>query len=209
MNMKTASKKLLSSSVELIWSHYGERYRVDNDLNFYRETDSGWAAWQPDPASAIFSSAADAISETRWAAFLEFVPVAQRRLLDQFDVGRASVLAVVALCPELVSDLLTTPALAPFVAEHTRLRGTGETRWEEIAAVHGRGGIYALLEWLGLPASRQTLTILEKITEPDLARRLLEPIRAAFWEPETIWLLQHTSSLTERVLSHHCECIAA
>jgi hypothetical protein len=205
MKMNTAPKKLLSRSVELVWSHYGERYRVDNDLNFYRETDDGWSTWQADPASAVFSSAADAISETRWMAFLEFVPSAERRLLEQFDVGRASVLAVVAFCPGLVADLLAVPALAPFIAEHTRLRGTEEPRWEEIAAVHNRGGVYAVLEWLGLPASRQTLTILQKVTEPDLGRRLLEPIRAALWEPETIWLLQHVPCLTERALNHHCQ----
>lgn len=209
MKMNTAPKKLLSCSVELVWSHYGERYRVDNDLNFYRETDAGWSTWQPDPASAIFSSAADAISETRWMAFLEFVPTAERRLLEQFDVGRAGVLAVVAFCPGLVADLLAAPSLAPFIAEHTRLRGTAEPRWEEIAAVHNRGGVYAVLEWLGLPASRQTLTILQKITEPDLGRRLLEPIRAALWEPETIWLLQHMPTLTERALNHHCQASLA
>jgi len=209
MNMNTSSsKKLISRSVELVWSHYGERYCVDSDLNFHRETDSGWVDWQPDPSTAVFSSAADGISETRWNAFLEYVPTAERRLLEMFDVGRAGVLAVVALCPGLVADLLATPALAPFVAEHARLRGT-ETRWEEIAAVHNRGGVYALLEWLGLPSSRQTLTILQKIAEPDLARRLLEPIRVSLWEPETIWFLQHTPTLTERTLTHHCDCVAA
>lgn len=208
MNMNTVSQKLLTRSIEIIWSHYGERYRVDSDMKFYRESDEGWVSWQPDPSTAIFSSAADGISETRWSAFLEFVPTAERRLLEMFDVGRAGVLAVVAQCPELVAELLATPALAPFVAEHARLRGT-ETRWEEIAAVYSRGGVYALLEWLGLPASRQTLTILQKIAEPDLARRLLEPIRASLWEPETIWFLQHTPTLTERALTHHCDCVAA
>jgi len=209
MKMHTAPKKLLSRSVELVWSHYGERYRVDNDLNFFREGDAGWTAWQPDPSSSIFSSAADMISETRWAAFLEFAPMPVRRLLEQFDVGRLGVLAVVAYCPGLVADLLAAPALAPFVAEHTRLRGLAASHWEEIAAVHGRGGVYALLEWLGLPASRQTLTILQRIAEPDLGRRLLEPIRAALWEPETIWLLQHTPTLNEQALRHHCQATLA
>ena len=209
MKMHTAPNKLLSRSVELVWSHYGERYRVDSELKFYREIDGEWALWQPDPSTAIFSSAADAISETRWSAFLEFVPTAERRLLEQFDVGRASALAVVAFCPDLVAELLATPALTPFVAEHVRLRGMEAPHWEEIAAVHNRAGVYALLEWLGLPASRQTLTILQKIAEPDLARRLLEPIRAALWEPETIWLLQHVPCLTERALAHHCEPVAA
>jgi hypothetical protein len=50
---------------------------------------------------------------------------------------------------------------------------------------------------------------LQKVAEPDLARRLLEPIRASLWEPETIWFLQHTPTLTERTLSHHCDCVAA
>jgi hypothetical protein len=209
MKMNTAPQKLLSRSVDLVWSHYGERYCVDHDLNFYREAEDGWTVWQPDPASSIFSSAADMISETRWSAFLDFVPMATRRLLEQFDVGRLGVLAVVAFCPGLVADLLATPALAPFVAEHARLRGSAGPRWEEIVAVHSRGGVYALLEWLGLPASRQTLTILQKIAEPDLARRLLEPIRAALWEPETIWLLEHTPSLSERALVHHCQASLA
>jgi hypothetical protein len=209
MKMNTAPKKLLSRSVDLVWSHYGERFRVDNELNFYREVDDSWTAWQPDPASSIFSSAADMISETRWSAFLEFVPAAERRLLEQFDVGRLGVLAVVAFCPGLVADLLAAPALAPFVAEHTRLRGLDASRWEEIAAVHNRGGIFALCEWLGLPASRQTVTIMQKIAEPDLARRLLEPIRAALWEPETIWLLQHLPNLTELSLTHHCQTSVA
>lgn len=209
MNMKNnSSDKLISRSAELVWSHYGERYRVDAELNFFRESEGGWVAWQPDPSTSIFSSAADAISETRWKFFLEYIAPASRRLLEMFDVGRAGVLAVIAQCPELVADLLATPALAPFVAEHARLRGT-EARWDEMAAVHNRGGVYALLEWLGLPASRQTLTILQKIAAPDLARRLLEPIRASLWEPETIWFLQHTPTLTERALSHHCDCVAA
>jgi hypothetical protein len=209
MKMNTAPKKLLSRSVELVWSHYGERYRVDNDLNFFREAGDGWVAWQPDPSASIFSSAADMISETRWSAFLDYMTVPVRRLLAAFDVGRLGVLAVVAQCPGLEADLLAAPALAVFVAEHVRLRGMEEPHWEEIAAVHNRGGVYALLEWLGLPASRQTLTILQKITEPDLARRLLEPIRAALWEPETLWLLEHMPSLSERALTQHCQASVA
>jgi hypothetical protein len=50
---------------------------------------------------------------------------------------------------------------------------------------------------------------LQKIAEPDLGRRLLEPIRAALWEPETIWLLQHVPSLTEHSLAHHCQALLA
>ncbi|MFT3780602.1 MAG: hypothetical protein QM790_01215 [Nibricoccus sp.] len=200
---------MISRSAELVWSHYGERYCVDNELNFSREESGEWLPWEPDPSSSVFSSAADGVSPFRWDAFLQFVPAAQRRLLEQFDTGRMAVLAVVAYCPGLVEDLLATPALAPFVAEHVRLRGATAPCWEEIEAVHARGGVYGLLEWLGMPASRQTITILQKITNPDLGRRLLAPIRSSLWEPETIWFLQHTPQLTERQLMHHCECVAA
>lgn len=209
MKMITESTALFSRSIDLVWSHNGERYCVDSDLNFFREAADGWTLWEPDPSSAVFSSAADAISDVRWSAFLDYVPSAERRLLEQFDIGRMAVLAVVARCPQLTADLLATPALAPFVAEHVRLRGIPAPRWDEIAAVHARGGVYALLEWLGMPASRQSLLILQKIATPDLARRLLEPIRVSLWEPETLWVLQHMPSLSERALAHHCECVAA
>lgn len=208
MKMNTTTK-LLSRSIELVWSHNGERFCVDNELNFLRESNAGWETWVPDPSSSIFTSAADQISDVRWNAFLDFLPAAQRRLLEYFEIGRASVLAVVAFCPELLSDLLATPALAPFVAEHARLRGTEGPRWDELKAVHSRGGVFSLLEWLGMPASRQTLSVLQKIATPDLARRLLDPIRVSLWEPETVWVLQHMPSLSERALAHHCECVAA
>jgi hypothetical protein len=209
MKMNTAPKKLLSRSVELVWSHYGERFCVDTDLNFFRAEGDDWVDYTPDPSTTVFSSAADMISEVRWAAFVEFVPASARRLLAQFDVGRTGALAVVARCPGLVDDLLEVPALAAFLAEHVRLRGDEAPRWEELNAVYERGGLFAVLEWLGMPASRQTVTILQKITDPDLARRLLEPIRSALWDPETIWLLEHTPLLTERALVHHCEAVAA
>lgn len=209
MKMKTNTAPLYSRTLDLVWSHQGDRYCVDSELNFFREADSGWEVWIPDPSTSVFTSAADLISEIRWQSFLDYVPAAERRLLEQFEEGRAAALAVIAFCPGLVADLLATPALVPFVAEHVRLRGATGPKWEEINAVHARAGIYGLLEWLGLPASRQTLTILQKIAMPDLARRLLEPIRLSLWEPETLWVLQHMPSLSERALAHHCECVAA
>lgn len=209
MKMNTESQILFSSSIELVWSHGGVRYRVDSGMNFFREGAAGWEAWLPDPASSVFCSAADQISETRWRAFLEYAPVRVRTLVCLFEEGRAAALAVAAFCPGLVADLLATPALVPFLAEHTRLRGEAQPRWAEINAVHARGGLYGLLDWLGLPASRQSLGILQKIAMPDLARRLLEPIRTSLWEPETLWLLQQMPSLSERALAHHCECVAA
>lgn len=208
MKTQRTSKKL-SRTVELTWSHQAVRYCVTADLAFLRECDDRWVDYAPDPSSGAFASAADIISELRWLAFLEFVSEGERELVMRFGPGRLAALAVVSRCPALMDDLQATPALVPFLAEHVILRGTTEPRWEEINAVYERGGLFALLEWLGLPASRQTLTILQRIAQPDLPRRLLEPVRSALWEPETIWLLQRTPSLTEIALQHHCHALAA
>lgn len=206
---KSKTTKAPIRNVELVWAHCGQLHRVDADYVFTRDVGDRWEEFNPDPTSATFSSAADLVSDTRWAAFLEFMPIAERNVIELFDVGRLAALAVVTRCPGLVDDLLATPALVSFLAEHVRLRGTWEPRWEEINAVHERGGIYAVLEWLGLPASKQTLIILQKITDPDLSRCLLEPVRAGLWEPETIWLLQHASALTEQELQTRCHALAA
>jgi hypothetical protein len=60
-----------------------------------------------------------------------------------------------------------------------------------------------------LPASRQTLGILQQITDPDLPRRLLEPLRLNLWEPEGIWLLRHAGPMTDRQLARRCHALAA
>ena len=80
--------------------------------------------------------------------------------------------------------------------------------WSEIEAVYEREGIFGLLQWLGLPASRQTLAILRNITDPDLARRLLEPLRADVVEPEAIWTLTHARAITDECLAA-CHALAA
>jgi hypothetical protein len=209
MKTKRAARKSLLPTVELTWSHGGELHCVTPELLFARERDERWTEFIPDPSTAMFASAADGISDVRWSAFLEFVSANERDVIESFGPGRLAALAVIARCPELVEELRATPALVPFLAEHVVLRGATEPRWEEINAVHERGGIFGVLEWLGLPASRQTLAILQRIDQPDLPRRLLEPIRSALWEPETMWLLQRTPSLTERALLAHCHALAA
>ena len=207
--MKTKRAKQLTRGIELSWSHCGELHCVTAELLFVRDSGDGWTEYLPDPSAAAFSSAADMISETRWLAFLDYMPAAERELLGRFSTGRLAALAVVTRCPQLIEELLATPALVPFLAEHVRLRGTSAPRWEEINAVYERDGLYGVLGWLGLPASKQTIAILQRIAEPDLARRLLEPLRTALWEPETIWLLQHTPTLTEQNLQRHVHALAA
>jgi hypothetical protein len=75
--------------------------------------------------------------------------------------------------------------------------------------VHEREGIFGVLQWLGLPSSRQTLAILRNVAAPDLPRKLLEPLRTALWEPETIWTLSHEPVLTDARIEAACHALAA
>jgi hypothetical protein len=118
-------------------------------------------------------------------------------------------LQVAARCPALVETLVETPALTAFVASHVSLRGTSEACWEEITAVHERAGVFGVLEWMGLPASRQTLTILRAIVQPDLPKRFLETLRSLLWEPTAAFALQRMPSITDRQLAQTCHALAA
>jgi hypothetical protein len=144
-----------------------------------------------------------------WRRYCEFLTAEQRAFLSRFHFGRLGALRVITHCPELLEELTSTPATTAFLAYHMSLRGVAGSRWEEIAAIYDRSGIFGLLEWLGLPASRQTLAILQQITDPDLPRRLLEPLRISLWEPEGIWLLRHAGPLTDRQLARRCHAMAA
>ena len=157
----------------------------------------------------LFASAAIGLGEQAWGRFLEFVPAVERRFLETFRYGRLEALYVIARCPTLLGDLAETPALTLFLAAHQRLRGAAEPGWSEIAAVHGRDGIFGVLPWLGLPASRQTLVILRHVMDPDVPRRLLEPLRRALWEPEAIWALAHAETINDEQLARFCHALAA
>ena len=63
--------------------------------------------------------------------------------------------------------------------------------------------------WLGLPASRQTLTILRNISDRDVAKRFLEPLRSMLWEPRSIFALQRVPEITDRYLARACHALAA
>jgi hypothetical protein len=99
--------------------------------------------------------------------------------------------------------------LTAFIASHQSLRGGEAPRWDEINAVFDRGDIFGVLEWIGLPASRQSLAILQSLTDPDVPHRFLEPLRTMLWEPRAIFALQRMHRITDRELARTCHALAA
>lgn len=199
-----------AASPDLHWIHDGVRHRVTvwPDVRFEQEVAAG--EWEcAEPGEAAFASASLGVTGNQWRRYLEFVPAAERAFLEKFQFSRMAALHVLRRCPELLADLTALPALTPFLSVHQSLRGHDEPRWSEISAVFEREGIYGVLQWLGLPASRQTRTILQAIADPDLPRRLLEPLRAALWEPQAIWALTHAVTLTDERLAEACHALAA
>lgn len=198
------------SQPDLGWIHDGIRYRVTvwPDVRFERESPPG--EWQEcEPAEGVFASAALGVTGNQWRRYLEFVPAPEREFLERFQFSRMAALHVITRCPVLLPELAQAPAILPFLAAHLSLRGGDQAGWTEIAAVFERDGIFGILQWLGLAASRQTLGILRNIADPDLPRRLLEPLRAALWEPEAIWALAHAPTLTDERLAEACHALAA
>lgn len=193
----------------LTWSQGGVPYRVTPwpEVQFERLYGEDWIVI--DPTEETLASAAQTFGPREWAPYMEFVPADVRRVLVQFSFARMPALLVAARCPGLLRELTETPALALYLAAHASLRGTPGPRWAEINAVHERDGIFGVLQWLGLPSSRQTLSILRNVATPDLPRKLLEPLRTALWEPEVIWTLTHTPVLTDARLEAACHALAA
>ncbi|MBL9188903.1 MAG: hypothetical protein JNK23_15580 [Opitutaceae bacterium] len=206
----TLRRPLPSASPALTWIHDGFRHRVSiwPEVTFARESaPEEWVAH--DPSESALASASLGVGAAQWRSWLEFAPAEVREFLLGFGSGRLAALHVITRCPELLPDLAEAPALAVFLSTHRSLRGGEEAAWAEISAIHGREGIFGVLQWLGLPASRQTLAILRQIAEPDLPRRLLAPLRSALWEPEAIWALAHTRALTDDRITATCHALAA
>lgn len=196
-------------SVELAWTHVGALYRMTAwpEVRLERLIDERWlesAATEEALASGMLQ--VDAVA---WRRYLEFVPAAERAFVEKFRYGRLGALLIVARCPQMLADLDETPALVSFLAAHASLRGMASPHWDEVAAVHERGGVFGLLEWLGLPASRETLVILRNLVDPDVPRRLLEPLRALLWRPSATFVLQRTTELTDKQLARYCHALAA
>jgi hypothetical protein len=208
--MKSARRqKKCFVPLALTWSHCGALYRVTPwpEVRFERLYGEDWIVISP--TEDALASAAQQCGASAWQPYLEFVPAEVRGLIEQFMPGRMEILQVAARCEPLLAEMLETPALATYLAAHVELRGTSGTCWEEINAIHERSGVFGLLEWLGLPASRQTLGILQSITEPDLPKRFLEPLRSLLWEPAAIFALQRMPAITGRELSRACHALAA
>jgi hypothetical protein len=193
----------------LSWSHTGISYRVTPwpDVRFERLYGEDWI--EVSPTEDALASAAQTCGAREWRPYLEFVPAAVREFLLQFSLTRMEALQVAARCPALVADLAGTPALTAFIAAHVSLRGTNDSCWNEINAVHERSTIFGVLEWLGLPAGPQTLAIFRNFSEPDIAKRLLPPLRTLLWDPQAIFALQRLPAITDRQLSHYCHALAA
>lgn len=149
------------------------------------------------------------MTPARWRRYLEFVPAEVAAFLGRFAFSRMSALFAMTRCPELAGELTRSPALVAFLVAHRGLRGGENEAWGEIAAVFERDGIFGLLQWLGLPASRQTLEVLRRVADPDLPRRLLEPLRTALWEPEVLWSLGRGGIVSDEQLARACHALAA
>ena len=207
--MKTKKTSRMAAPIELSWTFSGAWYRLTAwpEVRCERRVSEGWEAVEPD--TMLFAAGALSLEQAAWEHYLEYVPEVERSYLRQFRYGRLGALWVVARCPEVLGALLDAPALTAFLAAHVTLRGTAAPRWGEIAAVFERAGVFGVLEWLGLPASRQTLAVLRQLLDPDLPQRLLAPLRTSLWEPATLHLLQHTPRLTDRELARCCQPLAA
>ena len=195
--------------VGLTWSHCGIPLRVTPwpEVRFERLYGDEWIPLDPDEDA--LASAVAALGEREWQPYLEFVPGEVREFLGRFSFARMTALLVMAKSPALLPVLVETPALAVFFAAHARLRGTLAPGWAELGAVFERSGVFGLMEWLGLPASRQTLAILRNLAAPDLPPRFLEPLRTLLWEPRAIFALQRITAITDRHLARFCHALAA
>ena len=209
MNSAKRVKTKCAVPLALSWTHCGVAYRVTPwpEVRFERQYGDEWIPLNP--SEGVFASAAQNSAPAVWQPYLEFVPGEVREFLARFTYGRMEALQIAARCPALLDELATVPALTAFVAAHASLRGLAAANWPEIAAVYDRSGIFGLLEWLGLPASRQTLAILRSIVEPDVPKRLLEPLRSLLWDPTSIFALQRMRTITDRELARTCNALAA
>lgn len=208
MNSSRSLKKCFVP-LALTWSHAGVQYRVTPwpEVRFERLYGDEWIV--ASPTEEAMASAAQTCGHAAWRPYLEFVNAEAREFLLRFSFTRMEALQVVARCPSLLPTLADVPALTAFLAAHVNLRGTSGACWEEINAIYERSDVFGVLEWLGLPASRQTLTILQNLAEPDLSKRFLEPLRTMLWEPQSIFALQRLPAITDRQLARYCHPLAA
>jgi hypothetical protein len=204
MNHSRTSR--FSVPLALAWTRRGASYRITPwpDVQIEQRYGTEWVPVTLTPAQLTGAE----LHPGAWRAYLEFVPSDVRELVSLFRTNRLLALQVASRCPELVGALTETPALATFVTCHAQLRGSPMERWDELNAQFERGGIFSVLDWLGMPATRQTIAILTSLIAADLAPRLAEPVRAALWRPTGILSLAATSHDTDRDLADSCALAA-
>jgi hypothetical protein len=209
--MKTIAAQKTAAPAQLTWTHLGALYRITAWPEAQCEllTEGVWSSFEADPAGEAVAAAAVMLEKADWKRYLEFVPAGERGFLETFKLGRMAALIVISRCPQLLFDLEAAPALTSFLAAHMRLRGSARAAWTEIGAVHERSGIFGVLQWLGLPATRIVLETLQNFAEPDIARRLLDRVRASLWSPLAPSLLRASGPLSETELMTRCDVIAA
>lgn len=164
------------------WTTAARTYRImPNPLCFEYRTASGWAPHCPNPTEDSWADAELAVQNADWNGFLSFTEPWVRDLASQFEAHRLAALAVAASCPELGRALCGIPSLTVLVAIHGSLRGESRPHWEEIDAIYERNGIYGVMEWLGLPASRSALAAFRLIEDPALPLSLANRLRENLW----------------------------
>ncbi|MCX6937814.1 MAG: hypothetical protein NTU80_07930 [Verrucomicrobia bacterium] len=185
-SVRSAKLKLVAAEVspELSWSSLGRSYRVGvwPEPVFMRTNREGaWEAYAPDPEADEFAAAAVLLGAREWARYLDFAPTEVAAFMAGFGGGKLEAWAVLTQCPELLPVLAEAPALASFLAGHVSLLGAEGPRWAEIRAVYERGGHWALLDWLGLPATHKGWEALRGLQTPEIARKDLLQCRARLW----------------------------
>lgn len=207
MNRSSRSQKCLVP-LSLSWTHGRDLYRLTPwpEVRLERSLAGEWIPVAP--TLARLQAAESHQDGPEWRAYLEFVPAAVREFVALFRRNRLVALQVAARCPDAVGALTDTPALISFVAAQAVDAAATHARWNELNAVHERGGIFAIMEWVGLPASRNTLSILRNLVAPDLPNSLLDPLRSTLWKPEGVFALAQLPTITDRDLTDACALAA-
>lgn len=205
----TTRRKQAAAPIELTWSHAGILRRVTAwpEAAFERHCGDTWVPDHPDDG-ALAAAAVD-LKDPAWRRYLDYLPLPERMFVAQFRYGRLEALQVIARCPELLPVLAETPALTVFVSAHVALRGAARPGWDEISAVFHRAGIFGLLEWLGLPATRHTLAALRNLADPEVPRRFLAPLRTVLWDGPVLATFERAEVVTDLDLARHCHRMAA
>ncbi|PTX91321.1 hypothetical protein [Opitutus sp. ER46] len=198
-----------TAAVEISWSHAGIAWRVTAwpEVAFQRRCGDAWLPEQP--TEGAFAAAAAYVREPMWRRYLEFMPATERAFVAGFRFSRLEALQVISRCPELLPVLSEVPALTVFVAAHVALRGAERPGWDEIAAIFERAGLFGVLEWLGLPATRHALAALRNLADPEVPRRFLAPLRTLLWDASLASRLEQTPVVTDLDLARHCHRLAA